>query len=62
MVLKGLTFTSGDEIIMTIKPESVNFVKKSDNKSMMLALKKMNEEDWNSLVACVYLGGTGDKV
>ena len=42
MVLKGLTFTSGDEIIMTVKSDSVNFVKKSDNKSTMLALKKMN--------------------
>lgn len=63
MVMKGMTFATGQEIIMTIKTDSVNFVKKSDNKSVMIPLKKINNQDeWSTLYGCVYLGGVGDKV
>jgi hypothetical protein len=37
-------------------------VKKLDGKTIVLQMKKMNEEDWKQLVFCVYLAGIGDKL
>lgn len=62
MVMKGMAFASGEEITILIKGESVVFTKKTDQKSVTLALKKMTDADWKQLAVCVMLGGIGDKI
>lgn len=62
VVAKGFNFSTGQEISIVLKPESVVFIKKTDAKSVSLLLKKMTDQDWKQLCLCVYLGGIGDKV